>query len=89
MLLFHKDTGREGWRYSTVGMEFTLTFLSLLGGGVWLDKRIGTMPVYTLLGGGLGFAAGLYRLLRRVHEIRDAASRADRSRNERRQEPRR
>ena len=77
MLLFQNDNGRDGWRYCTVGLEFTLTFLMLLGGGIWLDRRIGTMPAYTLLGGGLGFGAGLYRLLRRVQEIRHRPNREE------------
>jgi F0F1-type ATP synthase assembly protein I len=84
MLLLPGDSGRDGWRYCTVGLEFTLTFLLLLAGGIWLDMRSGTMPAYTLLGGGLGFGSGLYRLLRSVHEIRRAAHEAKESSKERR-----
>lgn len=48
-----------------------LTFALFLGGlsylGLELDRRLGTTPLFTLLGGGLGFAAGFYHLYRGVY----------------------
>jgi hypothetical protein len=34
--------------------------LAGLGGGYWLDGRLGTRPVFVLLGGGFGLGAALY-----------------------------
>lgn len=44
----------------TLGLAFTLPAL----GGLFLDRRWGTRPALTLLGATLGFAAGMYHLLR-------------------------
>ena len=47
-----------------LGIEFI--FCVLLPGalGFWLDTKWGTRPAMMLVGGGLGFAAGLIRLLK-------------------------
>jgi len=36
------------------------------GGGYLLDRRLGTSPVLALILGALGFAAGIYEVLRRL-----------------------
>ena len=36
------------------------------GGGYLLDRRLGTSPALTLILGALGFAAGIYEVLRRL-----------------------
>jgi ATP synthase protein I len=36
------------------------------GAGYLLDRRLGTSPVLTLILGALGFAAGMYEVLRRL-----------------------
>lgn len=36
------------------------------GGGYLLDRRLGTSPVLALILGALGFAAGMYEVLRRL-----------------------
>jgi F0F1-type ATP synthase assembly protein I len=40
--------------------------LAGLGGGYWLDGRLGTRPVFLLLGGTLGVGAALYHFFRTV-----------------------
>ncbi len=50
-------------RYASVGVEFTITFLIPLGLGFWLDSKAGTRPGFTLLGGAIGFAIALRRLI--------------------------
>ena len=40
--------------------------LAGLGGGYWLDGRFGTRPLFLLLGGTLGLAAGLYDFIKTV-----------------------
>ena len=41
-------------------MTLAVTVLAGLGGGYWLDGRLGTRPVLTLLGGCVGVGAALY-----------------------------
>lgn len=46
-------------RITTLGLEFSLPAL----GGVFLDQRIGTMPVLTLTGSVLGFTVGMMHMM--------------------------
>lgn len=40
--------------------------LAGLGGGYWLDGRLGTRPVFLLLGGALGLGAAMVYFIRAV-----------------------
>jgi F0F1-type ATP synthase assembly protein I len=40
--------------------------LAGLGGGHWLDGRLGTRPVFLLLGGTFGVGAALYHFFKAV-----------------------
>jgi hypothetical protein len=55
----------------TAGVEFAVTIGLLTFGGFWLDGRMGTLPLWTLLGLALGFAMALYRLIRQVRPKAD------------------
>ena len=46
-------------RLIAIGLEMALP----AAGGYWLDLRIGTSPVFVILGAMLGFAAGMFHLL--------------------------
>jgi F0F1-type ATP synthase assembly protein I len=46
-------------RLMAIGLEMALP----AGGGYWLDLRIGTSPVFVILGATLGFAVGMFQLL--------------------------
>ena len=50
-----KDLGDAG----TLGIELVLSIFLIAGIGYWLDQRLGTSPVLTIIGGVLGMAAGL------------------------------
>ena len=41
----------------------------LMGGGYWLDTRLDTLPLWTLIGMAAGFAGALYRLIRQVRPM--------------------
>ena len=56
-------------RYATAGIEFITAVGLLTGGGYWLDRRLGVLPLWTLVGFAVGFAAGLYRLVRIAGEL--------------------
>lgn len=47
-------------RITTLGLEFAVPAL----GGVFLDRRWGTMPLATLIGSALGFTIGMMQLLK-------------------------
>lgn len=56
-------------RYASAGIEFIAVVALLTGGGYWLDRRWGMLPLWTLVGLAGGFAAGLYRLVRIAGEL--------------------
>ncbi|MBN1941766.1 MAG: AtpZ/AtpI family protein [Phycisphaerae bacterium] len=66
----------------TAGVEFAVTIILSTAGGYWLDGRMNTVPLWTLAGLALGFAAALWRLIRQVrpkadetdHEAKDENS---------------
>jgi F0F1-type ATP synthase assembly protein I len=49
-----------------LGTTLAVTVLAGLGGGYWLDGRVGTRPLFLLLGGTLGLVAGLYYFFKTV-----------------------
>jgi hypothetical protein len=55
------------FRYSTVGLQFFLSVGLFTGGGIWLDRRLGTVVLFTLAGLALGFSGGLYSLYREFY----------------------
>lgn len=56
----------EGWIYVSHGITFAIAVALWALGGVWVDRRLGTMPLFTLIGtiGGM-FLAGAW-LVQRV-----------------------
>lgn len=54
------------FRYATIGTEFTVCIGMMLGVGMWLDSKFKTSPVLMLSGFFLGFAAGLYWLIKQA-----------------------
>ena len=78
----HEDR-RDWMRNFSVGMEFTITFLSGLFLGMWLDKLHGPAPAYMLTFGAIGFGIALYRLIRQALEIKRAD--AERQQNKKNQ----
>jgi F0F1-type ATP synthase assembly protein I len=52
--------------YLGLGTTLAVTVLAGLGGGYWLDARLGTRPLFLLLGGTLALAAGLYHFFKTV-----------------------
>lgn len=49
---------------STIGLAFVFALVLGFGGGYWLDLRLGTKPVLSLLGFVLGLAAGVLNVVR-------------------------
>jgi F0F1-type ATP synthase assembly protein I len=64
-----RDPRSDVIRYVSVGVEFITIFVALLAGGIWLDAQYGPRPAWTVTGAVVGFAAGLYRLIRQAIEL--------------------
>ena len=62
---------RNLWTYASAGLEFTFTFGLMLAAGFYLDRALKTGVGFTMLGGVVGFAAALYRLLRKARQGRE------------------
>jgi ATP synthase protein I len=64
------DGDQSAWKalgeLSTVGMTLVVATVIGLAGGYYLDKWLGTSPWLTLIGLGLGIAAGFVNLFRTV-----------------------
>lgn len=52
------------WRHVFAGTVFAVTLMLGAFGGLWLDRRFGLSPWGTILGASVGFAAGIYNLVR-------------------------
>jgi F0F1-type ATP synthase assembly protein I len=64
--LLHRRKGISGSQFAGIGIQFAVTIVVFAFAGVWLDKRLGTSPIFVLLlvlgGGGLGFWSMVRRL---------------------------
>jgi ATP synthase protein I len=64
-----RDPSKRGWEdalrdagpYLGLGLSLAVCILLGLGGGYWLDRRLGTGPWLLLLGGVFGMAAAGYQ----------------------------
>ncbi|MBI1379733.1 MAG: hypothetical protein GC161_01450 [Planctomycetaceae bacterium] len=56
----------ENSRHSAAGMQFGLTIVVFAGGGYFLDRWLDSSPWCLLAAVALGFAGGLYSLLRQM-----------------------
>ncbi|MES1174505.1 MAG: AtpZ/AtpI family protein [Myxococcales bacterium] len=77
MQQYWKGTGR----YATVGLELAASVLIGLFGGQWLDKKLGTHGILTLVGLTYGVAAAarvVWRALQNANREAEEAERADR-----------
>ena len=61
-----KDAWKALAELSTIGMTMVLSTVIGLAGGYFLDQWLGTKPWLTLIGLGLGIAAGFVNLFRSV-----------------------
>ena len=63
--------------YSTVGMELVLSVLVGLFGGRWIDQKLHTGGLITILGFALGTVAGFRSLWRAAQRMEREALRSD------------
>jgi F0F1-type ATP synthase assembly protein I len=57
--LLHRRKGISGSQFAGIGIQFAVSIVLFAFAGVWLDKRLGTSPIFILLlvlgGGALAF----------------------------------
>lgn len=57
--LLHKRKGMSGSQFAGIGIQFALSVVLFAFAGVWIDKKLGTSPLFVLVlvlgGAGLGF----------------------------------
>jgi F0F1-type ATP synthase assembly protein I len=56
----------EMGRYAHFGFQLALSMGLFLLGGWWLDGRIGTTPLLTIVGAMVGAAAAFYSMIRQL-----------------------
>lgn len=59
-----ESASRQMYQLSGVGFEFLVAVGGLAVLGWWLDKKLGWSPALTIVGVTIGFALGLYRLIK-------------------------
>lgn len=57
-------TLREAAPYVGLGATLAITVAAGLGAGHWVDRRLGTDPIFLVVGAVLGLAAALYNFFR-------------------------
>jgi ATP synthase protein I len=58
--------GLSGADFAGVGLQFAAAIIAFLFAGQWLDNRIDTKPVFTILGVFLGAGAAFYNMYRKI-----------------------
>jgi F0F1-type ATP synthase assembly protein I len=53
-------------QYTGYGLTWALSTLLFLLGGWWLDGKVGTTPLFLILGAFVGAGAGFYSLYRHI-----------------------
>ena len=57
-----REIVRASGRHMGLGLAFALSILLFLGGGAWLDSKLGTTPFLMLVGAAVGAGAAFYSL---------------------------
>jgi F0F1-type ATP synthase assembly protein I len=56
-------------RYAGLGVQLAVTILVCVLLGQWVDRKVGTDGVFTILGALLGFGGTLYSLIRELSKV--------------------
>ncbi len=58
--------GLSGADFAGVGIQFAVAIILFLFVGQWLDRRVGTKSVFTLIGVFVGASAAFYNMYRKI-----------------------
>ena len=76
-----RQNDNSAMKYAGVGLQFAISILLFLYAGQWLDRRLGSSPLFLVLGvfvGGGGAFYSMYRRLMADQTREEAARRAER-----------
>ena len=65
------NAGNNHARFIGLGFAFILILGVLAGGGFFVDRALGTLPLFLLVGLGVGFAGGLYYVYLQLKKLGD------------------
>ena len=57
-------------RYTHLGLTLALVVLGGFFGGYWIDQKIGTVPLFAIIGTFVGATAGIISLVRALNRMR-------------------
>jgi ATP synthase protein I len=60
------DDGASIGSYAGLGLQFAVTLVAFLYGGMWLDRKVGSAPLFLILGVFVGAAASIYAMYRKL-----------------------
>jgi len=64
------ESRRRSWfRYSSIGVEFTVLFGAGVAGGMFMDNWLNAWPGFTVIGTTAGFLVALRRLVAQGRQI--------------------
>ena len=58
--------GLSGADFAGVGIQFAVAIIAFLYAGQWLDNRVGTRGVFTIIGVFVGATAAFYSMYRKI-----------------------
>jgi F0F1-type ATP synthase assembly protein I len=61
-----RPQGVSGAEFAGIGVQFAMVILVFTWGGVWLDGRLGTSPIFTILMVFMGAGGGFYSIYRKA-----------------------
>jgi len=70
------------FRYSHLGLTFAATILVWFFGGYWLDGKLGTLPLLTILGVVIGAVSGFVYLIRALNQMNKEQEEDERPKDE-------
>jgi ATP synthase protein I len=55
-------------RYAGLGVQLAAAIIVFVFAGQWLDKKLGTQALFTILGAFVGFGGTMWSLIRRLNK---------------------
>ena len=70
------DVRRSYGRYAGMGLTFALTIMAFGALGLWVDGKLGTEPLFLIVGAFAGFGGGLISMIKQVPPARSRQTEA-------------